>query len=129
MSVALVSPTKGGRKPFASAVLNVEMAGEKRAVRVKAMRTAGVLVWQLIAGAVSAGVVGALVFSSGFRMCVGSVHRPWLFLGQWSFVPSGIMMMHWCCSKWTLHPCLQSGATARRELWRSGKMCAVLVGL
>ena len=42
LSVSVVSPGNGGRKPWVSALVSVEMAGEKRVACVKSTRSAGV---------------------------------------------------------------------------------------
>ena len=54
-------PTNGGRKPFASALFNVDIDGENRAACAKATKSAWVLSLRLMAGATMAFVVGVVI--------------------------------------------------------------------
>ena len=125
-SVASVRPANG-KNPFCSACFKVDMAGENNAAWANATRSAGVLVWRLIAGAALRWrlVAACWVQLVSCRTCGGSVHNPLLCHGHVMLLPSGVVMMHWCLSKVTWHPWSHNGATMCKELWRSGNMCAV----
>ena len=119
-SVVSLRPVNGGRNPFWSALLRVEMAGENSAAWANATRSAGVFALRLIAGAAIwlHSVGGSCVALAGrlFRLVGGTTHRPFVFLGQFSLLPVGRVMVQLVLVKVTSQPWSHRGATAKRLL-------------
>ena len=106
--VASERPGNGGRNPLQSAVLRVDIAGEKSAAWANATKSAGVLDCLLITGAARLSV--PLVVGWGpvlwwvFAVDCGHVHRPAWLRGHWSCAPSGPVMVQCWLVKVTVHP-------------------------
>ena len=125
-SVVSVRPVNGGRNPFRSAFLSVDMAGENNAACANATRSAGVLALRLIAGAalfllsVAGGAGGGMSWRLA-NMAGGTTHNPSALRGRRISLPVGRVMVHWLFVKVTSQPWSQRGASANRLLFKSGK--------
>jgi hypothetical protein len=108
-------------KPFLSAVVSVDRAGENSAAWWNATMSAGVHELPM-AGLAEAAKRSVIWWSSW----IWSAHRPCGVAWQVMDCPVGHLMVHVVPSKWTLHPAWVSGVTPMRFVPRSGNTWTVL---